>query len=66
MMRIERLEQEIVGLTPSELAAFRMCFQQFDAAEWDKQIEEDILPGKLDKLARKAFADHSAGRPKEL
>jgi len=66
MTRMERLEQEIRKLTPSELAAFRTWFREYEAAEWDRQMEDDIIAGKLDELAKKALADHSAGRLKEL
>jgi len=31
--------------------------KQFDAQLWDKQIEEDIKTGKLDKLAQEALAN---------
>jgi hypothetical protein len=66
MTRIQKLEQEIKELTRSELAAFRRWFNEFDAAQWDRQIEEDALAGKFDRLAEKALADHQAGRTKEL
>ena len=66
MTRVQRLEQEIEELTPSELRAFRQWFQEYDAAEWDKQIEGDVLAGKFDRLAKKALADHKAGRTKEI
>ena len=66
MTRIQKLEREIKDLTRSELAVFRQWFQEFDAAQWDRQIEEDAFAGKLDRLAEKALADHKAGRTKEL
>lgn len=66
MTRVQRLEQEIKELNPGELAAFRKWFQEYDAAEWDRQIEEDALAGKFDNLAEKALADHHAGRTKEI
>jgi hypothetical protein len=64
--RIQKLETEIRELTRSELAAFRQWFEEYDATLWDRQIEEDALSGKLDRLAEKALADHKAGRTKEL
>lgn len=66
MTRVQRLEQEIRELTAGELAAFREWFQEYDGAEWDRQIEEDALAGKFDKLAEKALADHKAGRTTEI
>ena len=66
MTRVQMLEQEVKQLTSDELAAFREWFQEYDAAEWDRQIEEDALAGKFDKLAEEALADHKAGRTTEI
>jgi len=66
MTKIQRLEKEIEGLTSSELAVFRKWFQEYDAAVWDEQIEQDAIAGKLDRLAEKALADHKAGRTDEI
>jgi hypothetical protein len=66
MSKVENIEQEIKGLTPSELAAFRRWFLEFDAQIWDSQIEDDVRKGKLDKLAEEALAAHRAGKSKEL
>jgi hypothetical protein len=48
MSRLEMLEQTVKKLSPGELAAFRSWFIEFDAAEWDRQIEMDSERGKLD------------------
>lgn len=66
MTRVQRLEQEIKALAPQELADFRKWFQEYDAQQWDKQIEEDASSGKLDQLAQKALGDHKAGKSKEI
>jgi hypothetical protein len=66
MSKIENIEREIRDLTPSELAAFRRWFLEFDAQVWDHQIEEDLRKGRLDKLAEEALAAHCAGKSKEL
>jgi hypothetical protein len=66
MSKVEDIEQEVRELTPSELAAFRRWFLEFDAQVWDGQIEEDIREGRLDKLADEALASHRAGKSKEL
>ena len=65
MTRIQKLEQEVRKLAPSELEAFRKWFQDYDSDQWDSQIEEDALTGKLDRLAQKALADHKAGKTSE-
>ena len=66
MTRVQELEQEVRKLAPSELAAFREWFQDYDSDQWDSQIEEDALTGKLDRLAQKALADHKAGKTSEI
>jgi hypothetical protein len=66
MSTVENIEREIQKLSPAELAAFRKCFSEFDAAAWDRQIEEDIRTGKLDALANAALKAFEAGRCTEI
>ena len=66
MTKVESIEREVRNLSARELASFREWFADFDAAEWDRQLEEDIASGKLDRLADAALADHSAGRSRTL
>ncbi len=66
MTRVEKLEREIQKLGPGELAALRDWFRKYDSDEWDRQIEEDVRSGRLDRLAEDALAAHKAGRTNEL
>ncbi len=66
MTKIEKIEQNVRKLKRNELSAFRRWFREFDSEERDRQIEEDVLAGKLDKLAEEALAAHRAGKSKEL
>ncbi len=66
MTNIEKLENDVQKLGQEELATFREWFRQYDAAEWDQQIVEDIREGRMDKLAEEALAEHEAGTTKEL
>jgi hypothetical protein len=66
MTKIEKLERDIRGLSPQELAAFREWFAAFDSAAWDQQLEQDVKAGRLDALADAALADHRAGRSQKL
>ena len=63
---IKAIEKAIEALPPSELAAFRRWFAEFDAASWDRQIDADAAAGKLDELAAEALADFRAGSPRPL
>ena len=57
MTKVESIEREVRDLS---------AFAEFDAAEWDRQLEEDVASGKLDRLADAALADHNAGRSRTL
>jgi hypothetical protein len=48
------------------LSRLRAWFEEFDAQEWDKQIERDATSGKLDKIAEQALQEYRAGKAKEL
>ena len=66
MTRVEKLEKAVQDLSQRELATFRRWFERFDAAAWDRQFEEDVKSGVLDRLAEQAASDHEAGKSKEL
>jgi hypothetical protein len=66
MTKVEKIEQDIRKLDRKELLAFRRWFREYDSDEWDRQLEEDVRAGKLDKLAEEALAEHRAGKSKEI
>ena len=66
MSQVEMLEETVKQLSPGERTAFRSWFIEFDAAEWDRQIEADSETGKLDRLAEGAIEEHRAGKTKCL
>ncbi len=66
MTKIEKVEQDVRKLNRDELLAFRRWFREYDSDKWDRQIEEDVRAGKLDKLGKEALAAHRAGKSKEL
>lgn len=66
MSRIESIEDQVKGLTPEELKAFRDWFIAYDAEVWDTQIEADSKNGKLRSLAERALRDHESGRSSRL
>ena len=66
MTKIEKLERDVRALSLKELARFREWFAEFDAAAWDRQLDEDVRAGKLDATADAALADHRAGRSRKL
>jgi len=62
MSTVEELEAAVQKLSPEERAAFRAWFAEFDAAEWDRQLEGDVAAGRLDWLAAETLQDHQHGR----
>ncbi len=59
---IQEIEEAVLKLSPAELAEFRTWFAEFDGADWDQQIENDIAEGRLDALADEALDDLRMGR----
>jgi hypothetical protein len=66
MDKVEKIGREVKGLSPSELAAFRKWFRDFDAEVWDRQLEEDVKAGKLEALAEAALKAFDSGRCSEI
>jgi hypothetical protein len=59
---VNEIEEAVLRLTPAELDAFRTWFAEFDAAAWDRQMEDDVAAGRLNALADEAIEDLRAGR----
>ncbi len=66
MGNIKSIEKAVESLPPADLAEFRRWFAEYDAAAWDKQIEQDAASGKFDGLAAEALADYRAGMAREV
>jgi len=65
-MTIEEIEKAISQLPPDDLARFRAWFEEFEAARFDRRIEQDAASGGLDRLAEQALADYLQGRSREI
>ena len=66
MITVKEIESVIKKLSKEELAAFRKWFEEFDAMAWDKQFEEDVNLGKLDKFSEQAIADYKSGKCRKI
>ena len=55
MSTIQEIENAVRNLSPDDLGAFRLWFAEFDADIWDRQFEQDVAAGRLDKLANEAL-----------
>ena len=66
MTRLNRLEEQIRGLSAEELRELRAWFAEFDGENWDRQFEADVNAGRLDRLAEQALRDHDSGRSSKM
>lgn len=66
MNTLKDVEQAIKQLSSDDLAAFRAWFAEFDAEIRDRQFEEDVAAGRLDRLGEKALQHLQEGRCTDL
>lgn len=62
MSTVSEIENAVQKLSRTDLTAFRDWFISFDAVAWDKQLEEDVIAGRLDTLADEALNNLRSGR----
>lgn len=60
-MSVEELESVVSGLSAAELVRFSQWFEEFMADQWDRQIEQDMLAGRLDAALKRADDHYEAG-----
>ena len=61
-MSVEDLEKQVSSLPATELARFSQWFEEFMADQWDRQIEQNMLAGRLDPALQRADEHRHAGR----
>ena len=61
-MSVEEIEAVVSRLPANDLARFSKWFEEFAADQWDRQIEQDMLTGRLDGALKKADEHYEAGR----
>ena len=65
MTGVKEIESAVAEFSAEELTAFRAWFAEFDASQWDVELEEDVPAGRLDELAAEALGDLRHGRSTE-
>ena len=65
-MSFEELQTAVTDLPAEEFARFSQWFEEYLADRWDREIEADILAGRLDAAGESADEDFEAGRCKRL
>ena len=62
MTKLEKIEQEISSLNPSDVHKLADWLAAYQADLWDKQIEGDAKSGRLDKFVETAKAEIASGK----
>ncbi|MBL1209804.1 MULTISPECIES: hypothetical protein [Geminocystis] len=65
-MTIEQIEKAILNLSEQDFSKLRNWLLDLDYQQWDQQLEQDIIDGKLDALAQEALAEFEAGDYQEI
>ena len=66
MSPVEAITTAISQLPPDEKEQIRAWLNEQAEREWDEQIARDEREGRLDTLAKRALAEHQAGRTRPL
>ena len=66
MTTLPEIEAAIKRLPEGDVRQLSSWLQEYLDERWDRQIETDLVSGKLDKLIAKAEADIAAIRVKNL
>jgi hypothetical protein len=66
MSTVAEIEKALQTLPVEEARKIAGWLQRYLDETWDKQIEGDIVAGRLDKVWERARADIAAGRVKPL
>ena len=66
MTSVAEIQQAIMSLTKSDYARLRRWLNEYDWAEWDRQIDADSAEGKLDFLMSQAMGAKRQGTLEDL
>jgi hypothetical protein len=66
MTTLPEIEAAIKRLPEGDVRQLSNWLQEYLDERWDRQIETDLVSGKLDKLIAKAEADIAANRVENL
>ena len=66
MTTVAQISSAVKRLPKKDLVRFRRWFAEFDAAQWDAELERDVAAGRPDRFAAEALQDLRVGRTTEL
>lgn len=61
MSTVEEIEAAIAGLPRDQFFRLLTWIRGRFEDEWDRQIEEDVKAGRLERFAQEAIAEYRAG-----
>lgn len=61
-MTVEEVKANVIKLPISDLKNFSKWFEEYMADQWDRQIETDVIAGRLNAAAKRADEDFLEGR----
>jgi hypothetical protein len=62
MTKLQLIQTEIETLTDDEFTYLKNWINEFDAQQWENQIEEDSNSGRLDFLIEESLLEKSKGQ----
>jgi hypothetical protein len=65
-MSVTEIQAAITGLTGDDLADLMNWLDDYQAKLWDKQIEEDLNTGRLDRVLAEVDKEYQAGLAEPL
>ena len=65
-MEVKEIIKNIENLSKNELKEFLKWVEDFENKIWDKEFENDVLSGKLDKIEKKVIEDYKKGKCQEI
>lgn len=65
-MSVDEIEKAITKLSSQERTRLLKLLAEMDEAEWDRQFEQDVKSGKINKLIEESEEDFKAGNYREL
>jgi hypothetical protein len=66
MSTVAEIKAAIAQLTVEERAEVARCLHEWEDDAWDKQMQQDLAAGKLDRLLAKVDSDIDHGKLREM
>ncbi|MDW6026379.1 hypothetical protein SAZ10_31925 [Mesorhizobium sp. BAC0120] len=66
MTKLDQIEKSIASLSDDEFKELVAWFDELRWQRWDRQFENDVKAGRLDRLITEARAEIAAGKTRPL